>query len=317
MKYKNKRVVARLGAYSVAKRLGVSLDKYKDIEEGRIPLEGEYLDKFLDIINNAKDIRTEDNITRLNIQTQAKYGELKKLMRKRGYNVHQLAKALNLSYHSINKVIEGKDTKYDTCGLVYDFLKNPINKNLNNDTKQEVKKEMESEGNMDYKKIMIEKGLKVKDIAKAVGCTTETVYALFRGIATSGKKVNKVIDYIMNYEPKTDEMIIKPDMVTIDKEHIDIEPSGVIEVESPKEAVNELENAKYIEEPKDDTKEETSNEFNFNIGDLSGTFRVECREKTPEDYEEIIDELVNEIKKYERQVERYEKLIDLIPKKKK
>ena len=57
MNYKQKRNSKRLDTYTVSKLLGIDEKTYIEVERGYRNLEGNLIDKFMDIMDNAKEIR--------------------------------------------------------------------------------------------------------------------------------------------------------------------------------------------------------------------------------------------------------------------
>ena len=59
MNYKVKRNRAKLDTYTVSKLLGIKEKTYKEVEKGLRNLEGDKIDKFFEIIDNANEVRLD------------------------------------------------------------------------------------------------------------------------------------------------------------------------------------------------------------------------------------------------------------------
>lgn len=136
MNYRAKRNKAGLSAYTMSKELGIAYDKYLKVEKKLIPLEGEYVDKFMKILDRAKEILFNRKQKIHEIEESIKDGSLKKLSQKRGYSGKQLAETMGISPSEVSRTFTGKQTNQDTIERIYDFLQDPINVNVESSGKK-------------------------------------------------------------------------------------------------------------------------------------------------------------------------------------
>ena len=163
MNYKFKRNQKRISMYTMAKKLGVDVTKYKKMEQGLVALEGELLDKFHDVLDHAKEINLERSIKIRKIDEWISSGGMKKAMKDMGYNQMQLAKKLDTVQTTISKVALGKESVSDDMKeMVYDFLNNPFNKNFKEPEKKAKKENVDSNENNEQP--IVEENTKEKDI---------------------------------------------------------------------------------------------------------------------------------------------------------
>ena len=132
MNYRNKRNLKRLSIYTVAKELGVDYNQYLEVEKGKRHLEQEYIDKFLKILANAKEIKLNRMVRLQKIYPLFTSGEMKNKCKEYGYSHAELGKALGLTQGAISNAMTGnrKMTSDDTMERIYDFLTNPFNKKV-------------------------------------------------------------------------------------------------------------------------------------------------------------------------------------------
>lgn len=132
MKYKGIRNKNRLGVYQVSKLLGISEETYKNVEKGTLLLSGEQLEKFKEIMSNSKDIRFNNLQLNKDIDDFVKSGQALEKLKDLGYSKKQLANILNISYFPVNKFFNDVENKlsFDFKLKIYDFLNNPLNKNV-------------------------------------------------------------------------------------------------------------------------------------------------------------------------------------------
>jgi transcriptional regulator with XRE-family HTH domain len=132
MNYRNRRNLKGLSIYTIAKELGVDYNQYLEVEKGKRHLEQEYIDKFLKILTNAKEIKLNRMAKLQKIYPLFTSGEMKNKCREYGYSHKQLGKALGLTQGAISNAMTGnkKMTSDDTMERIYDFLTNPFNKKV-------------------------------------------------------------------------------------------------------------------------------------------------------------------------------------------
>jgi transcriptional regulator with XRE-family HTH domain len=203
MNYKRKRIRAGISAYTMSKELGVDYEKYLKVEKKLIPLEGGLLNKFQDVLKNAKMIKFNHKQRMHEIHQFIKEGKMRDLMVKRGYNGVTLARVMNIAPSEISHVLNGKNNNEERVERVYDFLTNPINANVEGSDKQ-------TEIEFDYKeleKIMRKKDLKRIVIAEALNIPYSSLCKYFSDkykdstsdMVRQHKKAIK--EFIENYSP--------------------------------------------------------------------------------------------------------------------
>lgn len=202
MNYKSKRFKSGLSTYTLAKELGVSWKQYKDVENKKINLEGELLDKFLDTIKNAKMIKFNRKQKLMDIRTFIREGKLKDLMAKRNHNGFTLARELDITPQDVTDVLNMKHTSDDMIEYVYDFLNNPLNKNL--EEKDESKRyEQNDESEISYKELQRlknEKGFTTQDISNGTGMPASTISHIIGGRKAKPWNLEKIYNFLVNNE---------------------------------------------------------------------------------------------------------------------
>lgn len=278
MNYKKKRVKAGLSVYTMAKYMGISEKKYKEIEKKVRPLEGDLLDKFLKGIANAKQIKLDNRIRKIDIDAWFKDDKAKKAIKEYGYSQHDLSKELNIPQSTISKAFNNKEATDDVKEKIYDFLTNPINKTIETDLKDKKHDERKAGVRHDDIKERIKKLHTTQlAIAKLTGHHPSNISCLINGKRFVGKEIEnevyKVLDELEANKPKAKKEVhhliskTKSDNVKLVGKHIAKDNEGkVIEV----------------------AEEET----------------------VAEDTKATIDRLNQKIKQLERQIYLYEKLID-------
>lgn len=290
MNYKKRRIKAGINFYTMVKELGIPEKKYKEVEEGKRNLEGNMLDKFMDIIRR----KTEVNInTMIDIEKVNKWitsEDFKKDMKNYGYTQRTLAKELNLGQSTISHAVNGRKGVSDSFKLkLYDFLHNPLNKVIKN--KDENKKEVKKSDDKDIKNWVIKnlnKKLKENKIsqiklAKELNVSNSTISHIICGNHSVSKKLAKKIYDYFNKKQKNDDMKIPKDFVN--KE---------IKIDN-----NEQENKK--EDKKDQNKDEKEiKKVTININNIT-TINL---------LKEKLIKLEKKNEKLKRQIMLYEKLIE-------
>lgn len=131
MNYKKKRKSVNISQYTMAKHLGIDKKTYADMENNNLELSGEYLDKFMDVINNAREINFNRDVKLVEIRNWVTSGQALKDMENYGYTQTELAKKLGVVHSYVNHLVRDKsDVSDDFREEVYDFLHNPFNKNV-------------------------------------------------------------------------------------------------------------------------------------------------------------------------------------------
>lgn len=138
MNYKQKRNSKRLDTYTVSKLLGIDEKTYIEVERGYRNLEGNLIDKFMDIMDNAKEIRFNNKQLEQDIDDWIESGEAKKDIKRMGYEQIEVAEKINTSPSMISKtLLHPNNVQFNTKYKLYDFVKNPLNKNIEDVLKEE------------------------------------------------------------------------------------------------------------------------------------------------------------------------------------
>lgn len=148
MKYKYKRQKAQIKFYTMAKELGIDEKTYKEIEDGKRNLEGNMLDKFMNILKRNKEINFNDAIKVNKINKMVEDKTLMKKITDLGYTQREVAKKIGTSQGTISCMItKTRPVSDETKIKLYDFITNPLNKKLESDKtqKEAVKEEKPTE----------------------------------------------------------------------------------------------------------------------------------------------------------------------------
>lgn len=160
MNYKQKRNTKRLDTYTVSKLLGIDEKTYIEVEKGYRNLEGNLIDKFMDIMNNAKEIRFNNKQLEQDIDDWIESGEAKKDIKRMGYEQIEVAEKLNTAPSMISKtLVHPNNVQFSTKYKLYDFIKNPLNKNIEDILKEEVNKNVKVEVDKPNKSVIGNKEL--------------------------------------------------------------------------------------------------------------------------------------------------------------
>lgn len=226
MNYKKKRLRSRLTPYTVSKELGIDYKKYLEVEKGNIPLEGDYVEKFNEIMLNAKMIRFNHIQKMKDVRDSLKTGELKELVAKRGYNGMTLSMALGIDGSTLSRVLNQKDNNENILEMVYDFLQDPINRNIEKLTKKQKISNIEDEDKVsskevqDLKKTIKENKISQLEICRETGIRSSNLYAMLKGEHKMKKSYyDKIIEFISNKFSNKEE-IKKEEIKKIDSEKL-------------------------------------------------------------------------------------------------
>ena len=270
MDYKQKRNRAKLSLYTMAKQLGITEKKYKEVESKKRPLEGNLVDKFQETLNDAKQITLDRNIKMMEINRWFKSEEANETLNKYGYTQKDLATELELSRGTVSEAFKyGRGTD-DVKEKIYDFLTNPINKKI---AKEEKHGKIEN----------LEKRLKAlkisqKEFAKMIGRSQViTSYLITGSRNVSPETVQKAEEKIKELEKQNSVKNIEESVEVVEEV-----------IEKPVEVVEEIKEAPMVEE--------TTRELDYKA----------LYEELTLQYSNLLSEKL----KYQRQVMLYEKLIE-------
>ena len=131
MNYRQKRYSAGLSVYTVARELGISYEKYLEVDRGARDLEGEYVDKFCEVLDRAKEINFNRMQKLRDIEGWITSGQIKEDITKMGYTQSSLARKIGVKQATINQIVNKRgDYSDDMKERIYDFLHDSINKNI-------------------------------------------------------------------------------------------------------------------------------------------------------------------------------------------
>ena len=131
MNYRQKRIASGISLYTMAKELGIGKNKYKEVEKNNLSLTGELLDKFMATIDKAKELNFNRLVKTKKVDEWFTSGQARKDMEQMGYTQPTLAQALGTHNTYVNKALVGKErVSEDFKEEMYDYLHNPLNKNL-------------------------------------------------------------------------------------------------------------------------------------------------------------------------------------------
>lgn len=294
MSYKSKRLRTGLSVYTVAKELGISEKTYREIEDKRRNLEGNMLDKFHEIIKQAKEIKFNRKQKMQEIDNWIKDGSMLNDIRKMNYTQKELADVLEMDQATISTVANNKrKCSDDLKEKIYDFLQNPLNKKLDEPVKVEKKKNVKKSEltatKIEDVKEWIKKGDMKTDIAKmGYNCTT-----LAKEIGVHCSIINRLAN---NKKDCSDKLAIRiydflqnPLNSKFNKKETPVKTP----IKTPTETSIKIENSELtIDELKELSTEKNEREFCFDSM-----------------FNELI-ELRQENEKLKRQINLYEKLIE-------
>lgn len=131
MNYRAKRNNKRISFYTMCKYLGLDKKTYQEVESGKRNLEGNLVEKYQEVIDNAASINFERNIKIAKVNEWFRSGEGLAKLKEMGYTQAGLARALNTHPATICRVFKNDPHQTnDAKEEVYDFLNNNLNKNL-------------------------------------------------------------------------------------------------------------------------------------------------------------------------------------------
>lgn len=136
MNYRKRRSDAGLSVYTVSKELGISYEKYLEVDRGERDLEGELVDKFLNAIERAKEINFNRMQKMKDVNEWFVSGQARKDIENANYTQKTLADAIGVGINqgslclSLKNNGDKRSLSDDAKERVYDFLHDPINKNI-------------------------------------------------------------------------------------------------------------------------------------------------------------------------------------------
>ena len=251
LNYRKKRREAGISVYTMSKELGVDYDKYKEVERKKRPLEKEYLDKFLNTIENATEIRIKHIEKMAKVKEEIENGTLRQLVDDMGYSCTEVANALGITPTNISYAFQWghANASEETRERLYDFLHNPFNKKIIEEKPVEIKrttnsstKHLKSISNRpevnewfdthDLDVELTKKGIRTTQLAEMVGVTPEHISNVKNGRRRASAKLkNAIYDILVDNEDK--EVVVENpnilDINIVDKNIFDSEPEKTTE----------------------------------------------------------------------------------------
>lgn len=177
MKYRYRRKKAQIKFYTMAKELGIDEKTYKEIEDGKRNLEGNMLDKFMNILKRNKEINFNDAIKANKIDKMVEDKTLMKKITVLGYTQREIAEKIGISQTTISCIITKiRPVSEEVKVKLYDFITNPLNKKLESDkTQKEASKEEKSTESINTKEEKEKPLDKAKNTVKSDDKKKETV----------------------------------------------------------------------------------------------------------------------------------------------
>lgn len=190
MNYKQKRNNKRLDTYTVSKLLGIDEKTYIEVERGYRNLEGNLINKFMDIMDNAKEIRFNNKQLEQDIDDWIESGEAKEDIKRMGYEQIEIAEKLNTSPSMISKtLLHPNNVQFNTKYKLYDFVKNPLNKNIEDVLKEEKGKSVIKEVENTEKNVIEKKPTEMLSVNQI-----ETLQAENKRLRKQLERYEKLID---------------------------------------------------------------------------------------------------------------------------
>lgn len=298
MNYKKKRKKAGINFTTMVQYLGIPEEKYREVEESKRGLEGEYLDKFLEIIKNGKEYKFNDMVKEQEVNQWIESKQIIKDMEEYGYNQKELAKANETAQSVISEMINGnKGVSMEKKFKIYNFLHDSLNKKLKEEraTRKKGRKAGTKLDKEDFYinwvveniKEYIEKSEKSQAVmCKDLGVSNGYLCHLKKGDAKPSKEMaKKLYDYFSNTEQS--------------EEIINEEPiQEVIEEVKQEPVVEEIKIDEDVEEPIKEIKDEIMPDYK--------TLQKLIDEQEKKMYEKdfIIEKLKRQIMLYEKLIER-------------
>lgn len=169
MNYRGRRNKANIKFYTMAKELGIDEKTYKEIEEGKRNLEGQMLDKFMNILKRNKEVNFNDAIKVNKINKMVEDKTLMKKITDLGYTQREIAKKIGISQGTVSCIItKTRPVSEEVKVKLYDFITNPLNKKLESDKLQkEAVKETKGADNINNKETTEKPDSEAKNTVKS------------------------------------------------------------------------------------------------------------------------------------------------------
>lgn len=222
--YKKKRLTTELTQSDMASKLGLSLSRYKAIENGIVKMPKDLIDKFYDIIETNKNSfeilnkreYIEDWYLHIQKEENGKLCNLQEIMNR--YNIKSMNQlGILLGYRDgtlLNKYLKNKlETPYKFKNKLYNFLTDERNIQIPN-SKPEVTVEKSNTNDLEkwYYSFDFNGFLKINDltkneVAREAGVSVSTLTKLQKGefkYKTNLNSIEKLYNYVMTFIDRTE-----------------------------------------------------------------------------------------------------------------
>ncbi len=313
MKYKNKRIKSRLSLHYVASKLGLSDRIYKEVEKNIRALEGDLLDKFIHLVEiDYKSSKIEMEVaetTALEWYNHMEPEDLNNLKKEFNVIISDMAEEMGLDNSTISRLLtksyqDGHKLNKSHVHSLHDYFKNPLNKKYVDIPKVETKSGKETY-NIDWQKLLDTCELTIEELAKLLNKNAGNVRRWLRGTYSPNKealeRIKQIVEYKTNRENSLNdftnniqvEELKLPEYDQTDTQIIDDNLVDVTLDDFPTEEVSS-----------DVSSDVSSEDNNDDAKDIINKMRVDWYQSYKEEYKK------NQL--LEKQLKRYETLIDLL-----
>ena len=201
MNYKKKRMKAGISFYTMSKELGITEKELEEVENKKRRLEGNLINKFQEIIENAKQIKFDRKVRMMNINMWFKDGSGKKALSDYGYSQRELAEQIGTSQAIVSRALNGQSAGDDEKEKIYDFLTNPIKKKISEFSDKDLKMS-------NLQKRIQALNISQKNFAKIADVSQATVSYVITGIREVSEKSRiKIFNALEKLEKEQQEKV--------------------------------------------------------------------------------------------------------------
>lgn len=131
-KWRTKRSRKGISIYTMSKELGITYEQMLEIDRGERDLNGEYIEKFNEVLNNSIIINENRKERLFDIKNYFMSDKPKEDLKVLGYTHKELQKIFNVSVNVTNHIFNKRlqNVSDDMLERFYDFLTNYINKKI-------------------------------------------------------------------------------------------------------------------------------------------------------------------------------------------
>ena len=298
--YEKKRRKIGLSQIDVANQLGISYDRYLLIERGKVKMPTNLMDKFNELINRSKGERDIEKLERKRVvdewwdemSQKVGYGKYKLGEKMKEFNIDtykELSQLLGYKNQSqLSSYLNGNMVVTDNVkNIIYSFFENELNiqppKEKNNVTQKhnnnmrltsnEKKELYDWYHTFNISEWMKEQNMTISDMGVASGVAPNTIRAFMRKETPRLHTLKKVHDYIVNYK----------------------KPSSTI--------ANNVVEFTLTQIPEEEVPQEIKDSTNKLIEDTKTNTVVDTLIEKYQDYIDIIDNDMEEVESYIKDLE--------------